>query len=143
MKVSNNFYIWEFVPPEVYNRFYESSTWFIDPACIKIAQFLRELGDKPLSINTWKDGGAFKESGFRLPDSKTGGKLSQHKFGRAIDLKGENIEALYQWILGNQAKAYELGIRCVEDFSVTKTWLHIDVRDTGESYQGIIKVVRP
>lgn len=103
------------------------------------------LRDKfgPLLIN----GAGYTESGLRRPDTKTGAKLSQHKSGRAFDIKPcddhVTVGKMYAWILANQSQAYAMGIRRVEDIRFTPTWLHIDSKDTGTANVNKIVIVKP
>lgn len=55
-----------------------------------IKEFLTRVSgvNCPVVINNWKTGGTFRDSGLRDMDNKAvGAGLSQHKFGRAADLK--------------------------------------------------------
>lgn len=82
-------------------------------------------GVGPLKINDWATGGRFHESGLRRPDTKTGARLSDHKFGRAFDLKPAKTtpEILAQHIQVNPARYPYITV--LEDWTVTKTWLHV------------------
>ena len=71
-KISENFYLDEVMHPEVYKRFGKKSRWFIDQRLIDIVQYIRTETGKPITINTWFDGGEFKERGLRNPRTKTG-----------------------------------------------------------------------
>lgn len=127
MKVSENFTIQEFVPKEVYQKWGNNSIWFIDPVIIQVAQALRdEFG--PVIIN----GGSYNYSGFRPADCSVGAKLSQHRFGRAIDCKFKNItpQKAYTEILVNQKHWMESGITTMENIAKTTSWLHVDCRTT-------------
>jgi hypothetical protein len=88
----------------------------------------------------------FTESGLREWDTKTGGQFSQHKFGRALDLKflKVSVKEVYDYIVRNPAEARLNGITTVEDISFTATWLHIDCRNLPASFpnNGIL-VVKP
>lgn len=129
-KISENFVIQEFVPPQIYNQFGEKSIWFINPQIIKIAEFVRSFFNKPVTINNWHVGGTYTESGFRMPDTTTGAKLSAHKRGQAVDIKmsGVDYEHIRKTILENEKKFIDAGVTTFEDG--TKTWLHLDCRYT-------------
>ncbi len=129
--VSKNFVIQEFVPPAIYNQFKEKSIWFINPQLYIIAEFVRKHFNKPVTINNWHAGGTYTESGFRMPDTGTGAKLSAHKRGCAIDIKmpGVNYDDVRKEILANEKLFMDAGVTTIEDG--TKTWLHIDCRNTG------------
>ena len=130
MQVSKNFHIKEFVPKEIWQRWGKRSIWFVDPKIIKVAQALRnEFG--PMIIN----GGNYNQSGFRPMSTKIGGKLSQHRFGRAIDCKFKDmtVQDVYSAILKNESHWMKKGITTLENINATPSWLHVDCRNTGSS----------
>lgn len=131
MQLSPHFRIEEFVPKSTFNSFGVSCTWFIEPRLIKVAELLRSHFDKPIIINNWHDGGEHFESGFREPESTTGAKRSQHRFGRAIDIKIEGMSAqeIYADILKNEPLFLLAGLSAMENIASTPTWVHCDVRN--------------
>lgn len=131
MKVSTDFFLEEFVDPVTFAAFGESSIWFIDPVIIRVVQFIRGRHKQPVTVNNWHiPGGKYKESGYRRPDSATGGNLSQHKFGRAADVKivGTTRQELYKDIIDNQSLYIKVGLTAVEHIDSTPSWLHVDCR---------------
>ncbi|MBF0409406.1 MAG: hypothetical protein HQM10_18850, partial [Candidatus Riflebacteria bacterium] len=91
-------------------------------------------------INDWIFGGHFKASGFREDECRIGAELSQHRFGRAADLKFEGVtpeeirkDMRKKASMNPDMTTFQL-ITCVEDG--TDTWLHIDVRN--HDYNGIL-----
>lgn len=143
MKVSTNFEIREFIDKKTFNRFGEASIWFIDPRIILVAQFIRERHGVPVTINNWSSGGQYNYSGFDPPGGyRKSTSLSQHRFGRAADLKfkGMTVQEAYKDIMDSQALYLKVGLTTVEGISHTPTWLHIDVRTTK---MDTIKVVNP
>ena len=131
MKVSEHFVLQEFIPKEIFSQYGENSIWFINPIIINVAEFCRDFFNRPIIINNWHTGGHFNESGYRLPDTTTGAKLSQHKRGAAIDIKIEGItdyEKIRQIVLANEKAFLNSGVTTMEDG--TGTWLHIDCRFT-------------
>lgn len=141
MKVSKNFILQEFVPKSVFNRFGANSMWFIDTRIIEVAQFFRDRYNLPITINDWYKGGKRTLSGFRPPTSKVGASLSQHKFGRAADLKWLNqntitIDEIREDIRKNQRLFRDIGLTAVEEG--TDTWLHIDIRDAVMDFDKIL-----
>jgi len=132
MKVSKNFWLQEFLPPDLYEMSPQSGIWMIDRRIINIAQFIRERYGKPVTINNWHSGGQYKESGFRNPFTKTGALLSQHKFGRAIDAKidGLHPEEIREDIRQNYALFRVVGLTTIE--VDTPTWVHMDCRNTNQ-----------
>src|SRR5262245_42769371 len=91
MKLTKNFYLSEFVPKAIIEQFGDSGIWFLDPKIVNVAQWLRDHLSRSITINNWHEGGQRDDCGFRLPTSLIGGKLSQHKFGRAIDILVEGM----------------------------------------------------
>lgn len=131
-KVSDNFYLDEFVDPETYKAWGNKSIWFIDPKVIRIAQLLRDLVGAPVTINNWWDGGQYKLSGLRPLDANIGAKLSQHKFGRGIDVKvkGMKPNEVHELITYHLSDFQEVGLTTMEHVNLTPTWTHLDVRTT-------------
>lgn len=94
LKVSKNFYLHEFVPVEIYRIYGDLSIRFINPTLPRMAQWLRDRYNRSVTINNWYGGGPYNESGFRMPDTKTGARLSAHKRGVAIDFKVADMPAI-------------------------------------------------
>lgn len=124
---SPHFLIVEFVPPEIWNQFGESSSWFVDPRIVDACEKIRVYFNKPVTVNNWHLQGQYKESGFRMPSTTTGATLSQHRFGRACDIKVKGIspEEVRDAIRMNWKS---FGVTTIE--KDTPTWTHIDVRET-------------
>lgn len=141
MKVSENFILQEFIPPDIYKERGDNAITLLDDRIISLAQYFRTLYGV-VTINNWHNGGNYKESGLRRSDTSTGAKYSQHKYGRAVDLKfsDKTVQEVYQDIMDNKQMFYNAGLRAVENINATPTWLHIDVRNTG--VQSII-IVNP
>lgn len=136
-KVSNNFYLDEFVPRSIYKRYGEKSIWFLDPRLIQLAQGLRDFLGVPVRINNWITGGRRQYSGYRPPRSSVGAYYSQHKFGRALDIQIKlsaldlkSYDELREIIRTNYKHFKTLGVTTIE--KGTKTWLHLDMRTTGK-----------
>lgn len=143
--MSKYFKIFELMPPEL-EPWGEFAWAFIDDRIVIAADLFRAKVDRPVLINTWKWGGAYKESGLRMPNTTTGGKLSQHKFGRALDLKVEGLSSfeMAEIVQRNEKEFMRIGLTTIEAPEHThgkfKDWLHIDCRHTGLDK---IKIVRP
>lgn len=139
-KVSKDFFLQEFLPPEIFEMSPVAGIWFLDPRIIIIAQTIRDRFGKPVTINNWADGGAYKNSGFRDPLSDIGAMFSQHKFGRAIDIKIEGMESeeIRKDILKNYYTVFRpLGLSTME--ADTPTWVHVDCRHTNQDSLFIVK----
>jgi hypothetical protein len=132
MKVSKNFVIEEFVPPQIVRLYKggERCLWFVDPRIIECGQLVRDILDSAITINNYHVGGPYKERGFRLPNTRTGASYSQHRFGRAIDLSSEKYTPLeiIEAMRANYRKFAEIGICTIENPEFTKTWVHLDCR---------------
>lgn len=131
MKVSKHFDLREFIDPDIWAILGEKSIILIDHRIIEIADFFRGYFDVPIVINNWHSGGPYKESGLRKFLTKTGAKFSQHKFGRAIDMKLEHLhpEAVRKEVLAAWRKFRRCGMSAME--AGTPTWVHVDCRYTG------------
>ena len=138
MKVSKNFTLDEFLPPAIYEMS-PNGILFLDPRIIGIAQFIRDRFGKPVTINDYLDGGHYQDSGFRDPLTSIGAIFSQHKFGRAADLKIDEMdpEEIRDDILENYALYNKVGLTTIE--AATPTWLHIDCRWTNLETLLIVK----
>jgi len=132
MKVSNNFVIQEFVPSQIYGIFGggEKCLWYIDPRIIQAVQLLRDILDTPIMVNNWHKGGTLDERGYRMPRTKTGGDISQHKYGRACDLSSQKYKPaqILEAMRANFDKFKELEVLTVENLTFTPTWVHMDCR---------------
>lgn len=138
-----HFTLAELVDPWFIMHCEEDACWdMIDENALRAIDALRDKFG-PLRIN----GQGYTESGLRRPDTKTGAKFSMHKVGKAFDIKPcdhtMTVRMMYNWIMANQAEAYAMGIRRVEDIQYTPTWLHIDSKYTGKENVGKIVVVKP
>ena len=144
MKIAPNFTLQEFIDPATYGQFGESSIWFLDQRVINIAQFIRERFKESVVINDWNTGGKYKESGYRRPETTTGGAMSQHKFGRAIDVKligraNNGANDLRNDITTNFDIYRKFGLTAIEAAEFAPTWCHIDTRWTGLETLLIVK----
>jgi hypothetical protein len=135
----------EVVHPGAIQALGERAWTLMDERILRGADWLREMFG-PCTINGKFGGKGFTESGLRDPFTKTGAKFSQHKFGRALDLKFHKVtcKEVYEYIIRNPGQARENGITTVEDIAFTGTWLHIDCRLLPESFpdNGVL-VVKP
>jgi hypothetical protein len=123
----------------------EQAWQLMDERILRGADWLREKFG-PCTINGKFNGKGFSESGLRDPFTTTGSKFSQHKFGRALDLKFHKVtcKEVYDYIIRNPGEARDNGITTVEDINYTGSWLHCDCRLLPESFpdNGIL-VVKP
>ena len=139
MKLSKDFWLAEFVPMGIYERYHDNSIWFIDPKIVAIAQFLRDRLGKAITINNYLSGGEFQYSGFRDHGCKIGAINSQHRQGRAIDFRVRDMspEEVRQDIAGNFKLYRSIGLTTIEEG--TRTWTHVDCRQTLSDQLLIVK----
>lgn len=125
-----HFTLQELIAPNIYEDFGDKAWDLLDPELLRALDKLREKFG-PITVNNWRTGGAYKESGLRETDTKTGAPRSAHKRGMAADCKPMNcsVQEMYDYILDNQQEFPE--IRRMENIKYTPTWLHIDVVDHG------------
>ena len=138
--VDTSFIIQEFVPRRVYEVWGEKSIWFINPNMIRFAQWLKDRNRSTVIINDWCFGGSYQFSGLRPFDCEIGAKLSQHRFGNAIDIKvkGWDAEDVRNLIRKNWQFLYDnFGLTSME--LDTPTWIHVDFRFTNLDYLFEIK----
>ena len=143
--VSKNFFLDEFIDPFTYFNTPDNGLSKIDNRLFAIAQKLRELVGKSMSINNWwsyyeankksmsiekiimniEKSSLSKWSGLRTERCSIGAAKSAHKLGFAIDPKGSGKE-LFSIVEKNAKAFHELGVRRLEDTTITPTWLHLD-----------------
>ena len=147
MKVSPHFHIEELVHPEYINEHGAAKMIRVfqryAPDTLEGLETLREWLDAPLSINTYKFGGGFINSGLRHPIYPLPGAspLSAHYFMLAMDckIKGRAIKDVQEDILMNQ-HIHPL-ISRMEDYRDTPSWLHLQFGRRKKNEQ--INVFRP
>ena len=95
-----------------------------------------------MTVNTWLWGGNSQYRGYRPHDCTIGAKLSQHRFGRGVDLIPKDMTAddvrkkLYDLpfeMAGSLVTALEEGI----------SWVHIDVRNYKKTHDNPFLIFRP
>lgn len=131
--ISKNFYLDEFIPIHVYHNYLSRALWFIRPEVVSLAQFYRDWFDAPVTVNNWYSGGPLQQRGYREPNSTTGARLSQHKFGCAFDCSIGTIspDEVRSEILNNEATFMKAGLTTLEHGDYAPTWVHSDIRWTG------------
>lgn len=132
---SRYFTIEELVSDNVYRKYGDKSWEFIDIRLIETIDKLREVFNKPITINNWKWGGSLKQRGLRankdeIVANKKDYYISQHCLGKAVDfnVKGLSSKEVYDFILENKDKFPY--ITRIEDINKTPTWVHIDLSNT-------------
>jgi hypothetical protein len=166
IKLSNNFFLDEFVDPFTYFKTPDNGRSLVNKMMINAAQLFRDIVGVSCSINNWwsyyvenrnkktidqiiKDiessNTISKWSGIRTDRCTIGGTLSAHRNFKegAIDIRatGMNGKSMFEVVEKNAKKFYEVGVRRLEDFKDTPTWLHMDGRE--HSTKNAIRVVDP
>ncbi|WP_304015811.1 hypothetical protein [Nonlabens dokdonensis] len=144
IKVSANFYLDEFVDPYTFFNDSDHGLARLDKRIIDLAQEMRNDLGHSLRINNWwryyKENSTLsharliryierssfsKWSGYRSSRCTIGSRRSAHRTGQAIDPKG--VEDIMFDIVKSKARVYyNLGLRRLEDPSITNGWLHMD-----------------
>ncbi len=116
----------ELIAPTIYDRLGNASWEFLHEDALRSLQALRDKFGV-IVVNNWHTGGAYRESGLRETDSRTGAPKSAHKRGMAFDCKPAHttVREMYDYVLDNQHE-FPL-IRRIENIKATPTWLHVDV----------------
>jgi hypothetical protein len=142
IKISENFYLDEFIHPEIYKTFKGNSKLYLSPNLVFLVQAIRTKYGKPIFINTWANGGVLRNSGLRDYKNPLGGKLnrSRHYYGLCADLHCDDIKELQKHVNDNLEYYHKLGLRVVENFNYTPTWLHVSVEWTGKES---VKFINP
>lgn len=138
------FTIEELVPEDFYyeNKSKGEYLWTIcfDARILWTADRLRERFG-PMIANTWKwpDRKKHEFRGYRPPSCTIGSKLSQHRYGRALDLIPQKTSAqtIREEILSSPDDPDFQYITCLED---DISWLHFDVRNWNKTENGILIV---
>jgi hypothetical protein len=142
IKISDNFYLDEFIHPEIYKRFGKNSTVYLNQKLIEIVELLRKGFNEERNmifkspkvgfvINNWGTGGKFINSGVRdffNPHKK--GSRSRHYYGLCADLKltgGIDEKELYLHILKYKEFYFEKGLTTIENYNFTPGWVHVSI----------------
>lgn len=124
----------EFITPSWLSRYSNTKIfWYLDTRLVVATFKLRMWFASPVLINTWKYGGTSSQRGLRDPYTEVGVKLSQHKFGKAVDfnVKGLFSDKVFKTILDNQKDFLRMGFTTMESSEDARTWTHLDIRTTG------------
>lgn len=120
------FSIKELVTPSHFKTFTEAQLWrCFDDRILRAADLLR-LDFGPIIVNNWHSGGDLENCGLRYPDFYDKPSVSQHLWGRALDLhfKDHSSEYVINNLLRDDDMEYSGLITRVE--LGTPTWVHID-----------------
>jgi hypothetical protein len=131
MYIPEHFTIQELLPKSFYNnnKHRMPFLWSIifDERLLRVIDAIREdFG--PMKCCDWSYGGKRNWSGFRPPSCGIGATLSQHRFGRAVDLlpMGDiTPDEIRDEIIKAQN---DITWKDIGGLEMNITWLHIDVR---------------
>jgi len=139
------FRLYELVPKAIYQEYEANKKLYLlwnvfDYRMLHTLDSLRTKYGR-ITMNDWKWKGDNQYRGWRDLSCEIGSELSQHKFGRAADLKPSQTtsEAIRKDILANPDDDAFKYITCIEE---GVSWLHFDVRDRDKANNGIL-IVRP
>lgn len=132
MYIPEHFTIQEMVPPTLYKQIaHRGASWawttLFDRRLLMTMDYLRnEFG--PMDVNTWHFGGGLMFRGFRPDMCKVGASLSQHRFGRGVDMfpLDTEVEVVRRAILSNPGSPRYQYIGAIE---TGIPWLHVDTRE--------------
>lgn len=141
MYIPKHFIIQELLPMAFFKEYesYGERLWYLfDDRVLWTADQLREIYGGMI-VNTWHKGGKIQFRGWRPWDCKTGALMSQHKFGRALDLMPMKPTAkiIRRDILADPTRPEFKYITCIEEGT---SWLHFDVRNFDRVNRGILVV---
>lgn len=136
IKITDNFYLDEFVNPDTYKRFGIDSRRYLRTEIINISQYLREQTGLSITVNNWAVGGQYKESGLRDVNTVIGAKYSAHKFGAGADLKIGKMSSfeMVEVLIEHEQALLKLGLTRYENPEATQgntDWMHLDCLWTG------------
>jgi len=130
MYIPKHFKIQELMPKSFYNNNAHRMPflWSIifDERLLRIIDTIREQYG-PMTCCNWSYGGKRNWSGFRPPSCGIGATLSQHRFGRAVDLLPKDCtpDEIRDEIIDRQNY---IEWKDVGGLEMNITWLHIDTR---------------
>jgi len=126
-----HFGIKELVPKDLYNKYSSRGDDFLfqvifDERLLRLIDIIRdEFGS--MTVCDWSWGGASQYRGYRPPDCSVGAALSQHRFGRAVDMIPKDImpnEMRKKIIADQNSDKWKV----IGGLEMDITWFHVDVR---------------
>lgn len=139
----DKFELYELLPKAFYHAnfpIYGDRLWamFDDRALYTLDRFSKRYGRIYVN-NWWWEGGENQWGGYRSPDCDIGSALSQHRDGRALDPKFQEITAseVREDIIKDPFGEDFKYIMCIED---EVEWVHFDTRNHDKINDGILIV---
>jgi hypothetical protein len=107
-----------------------------------VLQFIRDTTGLSVVVNNWWSGGQFNWRGLRTADTTQGSPGSEHRNFGAFDANIGRMtgQQMFDWVRANAKALYALGVRRVEDPSLTPNWLHLDGKEHGQ--KGILIILK-
>lgn len=130
------FQLHELVPEKIYRQ-YENEQyklwWVFDPRLLKAHDLMRQRYGRMVA-NTWYWGGKHQYRGWRPPECIYGSRLSQHRFGRALDTVplDVTVEEIRTDIIGGENFLY------ITEIELDVAWLHAGCRN----YRGLLQFAK-
>ena len=131
MYIPIHFGIKELVPKDLYDKYKSRGDNFLFQVVFdeRLLMLIDRVRDKfgSMTICDWSWGGGSHYRGFRPPNSSVGAALSQHRFGRAVDMIPKNVspDEMRTYIIDNQNSGDWGNVGGLE---MDISWFHIDVR---------------
>ena len=124
-----NFILQELIDPWTFKTYGIRGWTFLDARAVEMLQLIRDRHG-PCRVNDWWKHGVRLASGFRPPQSRVGAKLSQHRFGRAFDVKPlqASVTDVREDIMDNP-EVYKYITR-LEHEDAAPAWVHFDCAAT-------------
>ncbi len=139
INIKKYFDVRELVGEEVYQAHSDRAWQFLDTNLLHCLLLIREGIGKPITVNTWMNGGSLSQRGLRsnvqsiVKDRTAKNKLylSAHCMGKAVDfdVKGMTADEVRTWIIWNNPQ-FPCPIRLEQIDTKTGrsiTWVHLDV----------------
>ena len=138
----HNFVIQELVPPEIYQAMGNNSLLVMDDRILRIADFVRDYFDVPVTINNWHGGGQFSQRGFRTQQQAGGADHSPHFYGRAadFDVKGMTADEVRKAIMEDSNHG---DFSLITGMELNISWIHLDVDNRYSASGGIVTFAKP
>lgn len=130
-KLNDYFYLDEFLDPTSHLHLIK---------LLNIVTYIRQNTGLPVIINNYATGGLLSYRGFRPLTCNVGAINSQHRYFNAIDINIGNWSPnqMFEWAIRRASDLYLIGVRRIEDISITPTWLHLDGKEHNQKAIQII-----
>ena len=122
---AKHFKVQELVTPYAFQRLGSDALMLMDDRILIALDTVREVFDKPITVNNWHIGGGFTQRGWR-DDSETGAKFSQHRFGRAVDFDVSGFTAKDAREVILEMWPHSDALKYITRMEDGVSWLHID-----------------